>query len=174
MNWGSLVASLLFLVTLSGFAQSTRPGRSQRTDSPAKVIESFEQRRPDAKAVWLPKPIARPSDTFHVDLTRTSRVELPAPEQTEVERKFAAAARRDSRRTMIGIERDTDVSPGAQGEWVRLSINSSKRLWTLTFTSKQARELRVHFSDFALPPGSKLYLYAPGDTTFTQVFEGKG
>ena len=58
---------------------------------------------------------------------------------------------------------ETRFTPEHHGSWERLP--AGHWLWRLRIQSEDAFSLSVGFSTFQLPPGARLYLYGPGDST---------
>ncbi|MGA2001062.1 MAG: trypsin-like peptidase domain-containing protein [Terriglobales bacterium] len=76
----------------------------------------------------------------------------------------------DAQRLEIGINRDLRLSE-ADGKWFPLP---GARVWMLDITSPASLTTRLHFTNFALPPGMKLYVSAPGANQEPLEFEDKG
>lgn len=70
----------------------------------------------------------------------------------------------------IGINRDLRLS-AVDGKWFPLP---AARVWMLDITSPGSLTTRLHFTNFALPPGMKLYVSAPGANQEPAEFEDKG
>jgi V8-like Glu-specific endopeptidase len=64
----------------------------------------------------------------------------------------------DAQRLEIGINRDLRLSE-ADGKWFPLP---GARVWMLDITSPASLTTRLHFVNFALPPGMTLYVSVPG------------
>jgi hypothetical protein len=82
-----------------------------------------------------------------------------------------SSPRRPQRRAReIGINRDIGVR-SIDGTWVS---TASGRTWMIEVSSPAALETRVHFRDFHLPPGTKLFVGAPTEDESTRAYEGEG
>ncbi len=60
---------------------------------------------------------------------------------------------------IFATERPVDISPEYNGEWV---VNGGTHIWRVHLISPEAYSLGVHFSEFALENGAKLFVYDPG------------
>ena len=68
-----------------------------------------------------------------------------------------------------GIEMQLDLNMWRDGLWTTLP--NGAKIWRATIHSADAMNLSVNFSDFYLPPGSKLQLYNQERTDVTQTFD---
>jgi hypothetical protein len=70
----------------------------------------------------------------------------------------------------IGINRDVRVR-AMDGRWV---TTVSGHTWIIQLTSPAALETRLHFDNFHLPPGTKLFVGTSADDESTRSFDGNG
>lgn len=176
MSKGLISAFFIALLSVSAAGQSrpTRP-TAPATHSSGNVIESFEQYRPRSEA-YQPQVIPLPpSRIYKTDFVhQAEHIELAEPDPQEIERKVQRANRAERRRIMVGIPREASISPSHQGTWSAVNVQDNARVWALSLSSKGATAVRIHFQDFNLPDGAKLYLYSTAAPDDVEVFEGKG
>lgn len=166
----------MVLACLGGQAQNPRPSRPGTAPVvPGPVIETFEQHRTDGNVVVPTVIDLPPGRAFNVDFaSRAEHLQLPEPDAGELQEKVSRAQRAEPRRAIIGIPRQTSFSPRANGAWLQVSAQSNQRVWAMTFSSAASLGIRLHFTSFSLPEGSKLYLYSPETPEQAQVLRGKG
>jgi len=164
---GSVSLCLPLLALL--FASSSLPAAAQ---------EPIEQ---GTQAVRLPaalgaRPEPRPTLPSEVHraiyVDRRSKVVLPPVDVDALLAEDALAAKGGQRKVRIGVPRETNLSTATHGRWVPLG--DSGRAWTLAITATGALGLRLHFRDFALPAGARLFVYVPGSARHPDVFEHTG
>lgn len=61
----------------------------------------------------------------------------------------------------MGIHREVNASPLTHGEWYEIGKGS---IWIFEIHAPSAWGLEVHFSDFYLPEGMKVFVHSPTDT----------
>ncbi len=63
---------------------------------------------------------------------------------------------------------ETQLAPAQHGQWD--TAKDGTRIWRLRIASEGALSINLGFSRFAMPPGGKLYVYAPGAATMFGPF----
>jgi len=113
-----------------------------------------------------------PSQSQRLSLDPALILQLPPLDirATEVEDKSLGDSRTPLR---IGVARSIDASPLTHGRWV--NIQKNRTLWLFGIRSPSGVGLRLHFTDFSLPPGAKIYIYPSSDPSkYFGPYEGKG
>lgn len=68
----------------------------------------------------------------------------------------------------FGVSIPVSISPQNDGEWTDLP--NGARLWRVVIQSKAARHLSLHFAQYHLPVGGRLYLYNPSHSSLLGAF----
>lgn len=148
----------LLLFLFSSFALlSSAQDRPNRPTREAKIVQTFEQRRPLTREP-MPRVVQRPSQLLEgIRIDRVARVVLPEPSSEDIESSRAEISK--SRRIAVGLLRRVALTPSSEGTWSELSVQSSARVWMLAVQSTGALGMRLHFSNFHLPPETRLVVY---------------
>jgi Trypsin-like peptidase domain len=142
--------------------ESARPARSY----PRLALPS--RSNPEITSADVPRLTLPPLDLVRVRRERDlRRNRLPDPDAAPDD---PTRIPRTPRAQEIGINRDVQVS-GRDGRWFSVGAGRS---WILEITSTAAYETRLHFKDFQLPPGAKLYIGSPSANSEPTYFTVKG
>ena len=154
---------------------------------PARVLEAPEARLPESARAARPSPRLSLPSSFNPQISSTDvpRVTLPPLDVERVRRERDLRQNRPGpgvppesptrrprvpRAQEIGINRDVQVTE-RDGRWF---IVNAERSWIVEVTSPAALGTRLHFTDFQLPPGARLFVASPGGDGEPTYFEGKG
>jgi hypothetical protein len=155
---------------------------------PARVLEAPEARLPESARPARSYPrLALPSRSNpEITSADVPRLTLPPLDLIRVRRERDLRRNRlpDSdaalddptriprtpRAQEIGINRDVQVTE-RDGRWFSVGAGRS---WIIEITSTAAYETRLHFKDFQLPPGARLFVASPTGDGEPTYFEGKG
>ncbi|MBI3846419.1 MAG: hypothetical protein HY292_17460 [Planctomycetes bacterium] len=164
----SAAAALAVIVLLHGTASAqNRIVAAPRSD----VVETDSATLP-ASLIRTPKAVpAPPSRRFfgaHVEAAQTIVVE--PPDTTALESEDSTSTEKCRR---VGVTLAVDHDPARVRGW--RSDGAEGRFWTGEIDAPNARSMRVHFTQFALPPGAQVFVHAADDLeNVFGPFEGTG
>lgn len=117
---------------------------------------------PRGEAFAAPKAVRlTPSERAGIDVSRVPEVRLERID-TDALLREDSEARTKKGGFRISVGRNVAVAP-VDGNWFTAADGS--KLWSAEIVATDALGLRLHFSDFALPAGAELAIYAPTAST---------
>jgi Trypsin-like peptidase domain len=175
----SLLTAVLVLCFGSPAIAQTRPARV--LEAPEARLPESARRARSAARLALPSrsnPDIRPGDVPRLTLPPLDLVRVRRErDQRQNRLPDSGSTLNDPTRTPrtpraqeIGINRDAQVTE-RDGRW--FTVNA-ERSWILEVTSPAALETRLHFTDFQLPPGAKLFVASPTGDGEPTYFQDKG
>ena len=181
MRWKSAILAVATFA-LAAWAQDS----SQAPRPPSPEVTSVKSLTPEYKGITPEMVAARaaniPSRKYPElkGVLRNERIVLPALDAERLRAEDAQKMKRGDRKIRLGLNVPAGYTPATHGKWIELGDASvapdqpKPKAYAFGITARNAEGMRLHFTNFSLPAGAKMYVYAAENDKNNFIYEGKG